>query len=147
MGQRIQSLEKHRIEVETALKQVLIKVPAIENPDLKKKHLDRYITWIVENIKEFKSLDPSEIDISFSKSGGPGGQNVNKRETKVALVHQPTFLYAESDQTRSQLQNKELALELLKTRLLDHLDDWKEYLAPGQIVDLDLVKTLLDRDK
>lgn len=142
-GQRIQSLEKHRIEVETSLKQVLKRFPPSENPDQREKHLDRYVIWIVENIRELSPLDSSEIEIKFSKSGGPGGQNVNKRETKVALIHQPTFLHAESDQTRNQLQNKNLALELLRVRLQDHLNDWKEYLAPGQIVDLELVKTLL----
>jgi hypothetical protein len=143
--QRIQSRDKRRIEVETSLLQVLKKFPPLENHDLDEKRLDRYIIWIVDNIKELAPLEPSEIEIKFSKSGGPGGQNVNKRETRVVLVHPPTYLQAESDQARSQLQNRGLAMSLLQTRLQDHINDWKDYLEPDQNVDLELVRSLLDK--
>lgn len=142
--QSAQSLEQRRIDVETTLKQVLKRFPAIDNPDLKEKQIDCYVTWIENNIRELTPLDSSEINITFSKSSGPGGQNINKRETRVTLIHQPTNLNVVSDRTRSQLQNKNLALELLQVRLQEHLNDWKKYLAPGQIVDVELVKMLLD---
>ncbi len=141
--QSAQSLEQRRIDVETSLKQVLKRFPPIDNPDLKERQIDCYATWIENNIRELTPLDSSEIDITFSKSSGPGGQNINKRETRVTLIHQPTNINVVSDRTRSQLQNKNLALELLRVRLQEHLNDWKKYLAPGQIVDVELVKMLL----
>ena len=141
--QRDQSREGRRTEIEASLKRVLKKFPTFENPEIQEKHLNRYRNWIEDNLRSLAALDSSDLVISFSKSGGPGGQNVNKRESKVMLVHQPTFIKVESDQTRSQLQNKNLALEILQERLNDHLNDWKEYLEPEQIVEVDLIKNLL----
>ena len=69
-------------------------------------------------------VEPKEIEIpekdlrlEFSRSSGPGGQNVNKRETAVRIVHLPTNLAAHVDSERSQLQNKERAMELLQSKL------------------------------
>jgi len=103
-----------------------------------------YIHWINNNLGRRFSLVPDQIEISFAKAGGPGGQNVNKRETKVMIVHKPTNIRVESDQTRSQMQNKNLALEILRELLQDHLGIWKKYLRPDQSVDADLVMLLLD---
>lgn len=144
-GQRIQSREKRKQEVENSLIQVLEGFPPVDNRDLEKKQLDRYLKWIAENFKELSPLDSAELELTTSKSGGPGGQNVNKRETRVSLVHLPTYLRSESDQTRSQLQNKDLALELLRERLQNHINDWKEYLSPSQVADIEVVKGLLEK--
>jgi len=124
---------------------VLARFPQSEAGNLKKRRLDRYFDWIADNLNELAFLDPSEIEAKFSKSGGPGGQNVNKRETRVVLVHLPTLIQAESDQTRSQLQNRDLALSLLQDRLQEHIADWRDFLDPDQKVDLELVKTLLEK--
>lgn len=62
-------------------------------------------------------IPEDEITIEFTKSSGPGGQNVNKRETAVRAVHLPTKLSAFIDTERSQLQNKEKALELLRGKV------------------------------
>ncbi len=144
--QRTLSSEKRKLEVENSLIRVLKGFPQTDNRDLEDKQLDRYLNWITANYPQLSSPDPSEIDITFSKSGGPGGQNVNKRETKVSLIHLPTYLRAESDLARSQLQNRDLALELLKERLQTHIHHWKEYLAPDQNVDLELVRHLLKKN-
>src|SRR3989344_871381 len=58
-----------------------------------------------------------ELNIEFARSSGPGGQNVNKGETAVRIVHVPTGLSAHSSNQRSQLQNKETALEILSAKL------------------------------
>ncbi len=142
--QRNQSAKHRRKDIEDSLKQVLGNFPIMDNLDIHEKNIIRYCVWIEDNINELAALDPSDYMVTFTKSGGPGGQNVNKRETKVMIVHRPTNIRVESDQTRSQMQNKNLALEILRKRLQDHLGIWKEYLKPDQSVDAELVQLLLD---
>lgn len=62
-------------------------------------------------------LNEADLDISFARSSGPGGQNVNKRETAVRIVHAPTGLSVHVDSERTQQANREQALEILKGKL------------------------------
>jgi len=78
--QRNQSVKHRRIDIEDSLKQVLSNFPIVDNLDIHEKNIFRYCAWIEDNISELAALDPSDYMVTFTKSGGPGGQNVNKRE-------------------------------------------------------------------
>lgn len=87
---------------------------------------------LVEVVPKFDKL-PSDIEIpsedlkiEFSKSGGPGGQNVNKRETAVRIVHIPTNIAVHVSTERSQEQNRERAINLLTAKLYKKLEDDKK---------------------
>lgn len=84
--------------------------------------------------QEEVKIPPEDIKTEYSKSSGPGGQNVNKRETAVRLVHIPTKLSAHVESERSQAQNKEKALRLLEAKLYKLLEDERKAKEKGMYV-------------
>ncbi|MEK7095145.1 MAG: PCRF domain-containing protein, partial [Patescibacteria group bacterium] len=68
-------------------------------------------------------LPEKDLEISIAKSGGPGGQNVNKRETAVRIVHTPTGLSVHVTSERSQAQNKEKALDILRAKIFKRMEE------------------------
>lgn len=66
------------------------------------------------------SINQSDLEISFFRSSGPGGQNVNKVETAVRILHKPSGLVVASQVGRSQSANREQAMSLLRAKLFEH---------------------------
>lgn len=83
---------------------------------------------MVEVIPDFDkgtdvNIPEEEFDIEFTKSSGPGGQNVNKRETAVRVIHKGTKLSAFVDNERSQNQNKEKAMAIVRGKVYNRLQE------------------------
>lgn len=88
---------------------------------------------LVEVLPELPKMDEAKIKIpekdlkvDFSRAGGPGGQNVNKVETAVRVVHLPTGISASARVERSQSANRDLALKLLKAKLVKLMEERHE---------------------
>ncbi|KKS57049.1 hypothetical protein A2443_02690 [Candidatus Nomurabacteria bacterium RIFOXYC2_FULL_43_16] len=79
---------------------------------------------LVEVLPKFSKLEekdvmlkPEDLKIEFARSGGPGGQNVNKRETAVRIMHIPTGIAVHASEERSQEQNREQAISILRAKI------------------------------
>jgi peptide chain release factor 2 len=106
----------------------LVRISPFDSKQL--RHTSFALVEVLPELPELEAknliIPPEDLKFELSRSSGPGGQNVNKRETAVRVVHLPTGLAAASQVERSQSQNKEKALSLLKAKLFKLMEERQE---------------------
>jgi peptide chain release factor 2 len=106
----------------------LVRISTFDSKKL--RHTSFALVEVLPELPEIEArnlvIPPEDLKVELSRSSGPGGQNVNKRETAVRIVHLPTGLSAASQVERSQSQNKEKAMSLLKAKLFKLMEERQE---------------------
>jgi peptide chain release factor 1 len=106
-----------RLKYESGVHRVQ-RVPVTESQG--RIHTSTATVAVMPEVKDVEvNIEDKDLDISTARAGGAGGQNVNKVETAVRIVHKPTGLMVHCTEERSQLKNKERAMQILKAKIFD----------------------------
>lgn len=106
----------------------------------KKRHTSFAMVEVIPKFEEVQKelIDESDVVFDFSKSSGPGGQNVNKRETAVRATHEPTGISVHVSSERSQEKNRQKALEILSGKLYHRREEERKKKEAGLSISKDI---------
>ena len=138
------SQEKRKEETKEDLKKVIENFPDFENEHKEEVFLERYTSWVNACLQSNELIfdEKNDIELKFARSGKKaGGQNVNKVSSAAICKHEISNIKVRNEETRSQKRNREKALELLKSELMDHIEDWNLYLN-GTALDTKILTNL-----
>ena len=124
----LEALQKERqLNAESAILRHIDEAwKSFEGPD-RETRISNYAKWMEKAARQKNfNVDEKEVRIKTKKSNGAGGQNVQKNETAITMLHIPTRIGSSSQDERSQFQNKTLSLKSLSQRLESHISVWKE---------------------
>jgi peptide chain release factor 2 len=102
----------------------------------KLRHTSFSLVEVIPKFEKFTylSIPPEELRVEFARSSGPGGQNVNKRETAVRLIHIPTKISVHVDSERSQADNRSQAMDILQAKLYKLKQDEQKSKESGMYI-------------
>ena len=102
----------------------------------KKRHTSFSMVEVIPKFEkpEEIAIPPEDLKVELSRSSGPGGQNANKRETAVRVVHLPTNIAVHVETERSQLQNKEKAMRMLEAKLFKMQEEERQAKEKGMYI-------------
>ena len=123
-------------ELNTEIEAVITRMLNRDEKETGLANLEQYLLWVrdvVENKHEERTVEGESVIDEYRKGAGAGGQNVNKVSTSIRMMHTPTGFKLKESKQRTQVQNKEIAIERMRELVSDHIDKWMDLVTSTEV--------------